>query len=356
MTLKQRVLKSAFKGAQPPNGLYSFSGARGNWLALRVRQGKQDFWIRLIHSLNDNPEDIIAECEAIQKRAANATNLDGANQSLETLVEQYITERRLSKSTARHLNSAMRELTFDEYSNARIVAEKLNAVNDGGRRAIIAIISAFWNWAIKKQVKGLPTSPVDGLDIPQKRRRQRTLSTSEWNHLRTIIDTEFTPKQSAMLSIILDTGCRVSTVIAINRDAIDFNDGSILLTNVKCKRPYKLPIPLSNETLIRLQQLPSISFTKRTAETINRKLRELFGEKNGEPITCHSLRHSFATLMLEQGVSVDVVAAALDHSSVATTINTYVHVSTARLKGALELLSTATRLQNANKDDWNDWT
>jgi len=55
----------------------------------------------------------------------------------------------------------------------------------------------------------------------------------------------------------------------------------------------------------------------------------------------HTLRHSFATHMLEAGVPLHTVSELLGHSSVAVTGDVYGHVSTEGARSAIERLSAA---------------
>jgi integrase len=55
-------------------------------------------------------------------------------------------------------------------------------------------------------------------------------------------------------------------------------------------------------------------------------------------VPLHSLRHTFATLMLEQGVHPLIVSDILGHSSIATTMDVYSHVSTNLQREALSKL------------------
>jgi integrase len=62
-----------------------------------------------------------------------------------------------------------------------------------------------------------------------------------------------------------------------------------------------------------------------------RKQFKPFADAVAPGVTPHSLRHAFATLMLEEGVSMRVVADQMGHSSTRITEATYSHV-TARLQ------------------------
>ena len=62
-----------------------------------------------------------------------------------------------------------------------------------------------------------------------------------------------------------------------------------------------------------------------------RKLFRPFADAVAPGVTPHSLRHAFATLMLEEGVPMRVVSDQMGHSSTRITETTYSHV-TARLQ------------------------
>ena len=59
---------------------------------------------------------------------------------------------------------------------------------------------------------------------------------------------------------------------------------------------------------------------------VSRHLREIVIAASLPPIRFHELRHSCASLLLAQGVSMTVVQETLGHSSIATTGNIYAHV------------------------------
>jgi integrase len=62
----------------------------------------------------------------------------------------------------------------------------------------------------------------------------------------------------------------------------------------------------------------------------------------GSPhIRLHDLRHTAATLLLEQGESLKMVAERLGHSSIRVTADRYLHVSTEMQQLAMERLDAA---------------
>ena len=64
-----------------------------------------------------------------------------------------------------------------------------------------------------------------------------------------------------------------------------------------------------------------------------------FQIRNGiEPLNCHALRHTFATMGISSGIDVKSLSEILGHSSVNITLNYYVHRSMAQKKQQIELL------------------
>ena len=54
-------------------------------------------------------------------------------------------------------------------------------------------------------------------------------------------------------------------------------------------------------------------------------------------ITPHSLRHTFATLMIENGGNIKVVSQLLGHSDINTTLNMYTHLSSEHVRRVFKL-------------------
>lgn len=60
--------------------------------------------------------------------------------------------------------------------------------------------------------------------------------------------------------------------------------------------------------------------------TLNKKLKKLCEEANVYPITIHGLRHTHASILISQGVSIQSVAKRLGHGDTTTTQQVYIHL------------------------------
>jgi integrase len=159
--------------------------------------------------------------------------------------------------------------------------------------------------------------------------------------------------------LAITTGMRQGEILGLKWEDIDFKEGTLsikrilshngkeLLSEGKTKSSIRT-IYLDNvtiealkhhRTMILQEKLVSgqdyrdhnliICTTKGTSvnpRNLSRKWKELIKMSGIEEIRFHDLRHSHATLMMEQGVNPKVVAERLGHSDVRLTMNIYTHV------------------------------
>ena len=67
-------------------------------------------------------------------------------------------------------------------------------------------------------------------------------------------------------------------------------------------------------------------------------LKDKYGE-NTDSLTFHSIRHSFATRLLEKGADIKTVSELLGHQSIQITLDIYSHVSQGLKKNTIDLLN-----------------
>ncbi|MFA5777453.1 MAG: site-specific tyrosine recombinase/integron integrase [Parcubacteria group bacterium] len=171
------------------------------------------------------------------------------------------------------------------------------------------------------------------------------LSRSEIEKIINCIDNE---KHRLLISLSYGAGLRVSEAVELRIRDIDFDGLSIHLKNAKGKKdrvtifPEKLKADLHELTALQhgneyvFESERSGKLTERTAQKIFENALEKSGiQKNA---SFHSLRHSFATHLLENGVDVRYVQELLGHANIRTT-QLYTKVTNPALKNIKSPLS-----------------
>jgi len=85
----------------------------------------------------------------------------------------------------------------------------------------------------------------------------------------------------------------------------------------------------------------------REGPAVTRQLHRIQQRAGLPRIRFHDLRHTFATLMIEQGVDIKTVSQMLGHTDAGFTMNTYMHVTESMQQRAAEAMSEV--IKNSNK-------
>ena len=206
----------------------------------------------------------------------------------------------------------------------------------------IAAIRGFWGWLfVNEIIKDNPAVEIEPLKITKK--LPSVLSMSEMDKL---FNFDFSLLERAVLELIYAAGLRVSELVDLN-----INNLNLKAKYVRCigKGSKERIVPIGNKAVKALndylehrQKLLDRNSKKSNYVFLNDKLKKitrqdvyLFIRKTGEKlqrkISPHTLRHSFATHLLERGADLRVVQELLGHSDVSTT-QLYTHISKKRLK------------------------
>ncbi len=149
-------------------------------------------------------------------------------------------------------------------------------------------------------------------------------------------------KHQAMLALAYAGGLRVSEVLALVPEDLLFDRGLIRIRGAKGNKDRTTLLGRSTAELLK-RYLEHAKPRERLFEGQGggaysarslQKVLEAALEKAGvhKPATMHTLRHSFATHLLEQGTDLRYIQALLGHASSKTT-EIYTHVSTRYLRG-----------------------
>ena len=142
-------------------------------------------------------------------------------------------------------------------------------------------------------------------------------------------------------------------VLKIQR-AISRQNGKIAEAPLKTKNAYRT-LPLSADAISVLMQqrgktgnsewvFPSPTGGPMSPDSVLHMLQRVLKRAELPRIRFHDLRHTFATMALQNGVDVKTVSSMLGHYSAGFTLDTYAHVTTdAQLKAAQTMGSILSR-------------
>lgn len=195
----------------------------------------------------------------------------------------------------------------------------------------------------------LDSNPCDGLRAPRKDKKLPHFLTKE--EITRLLgapsgDDPFTRRDRAILETLYSTGMRVSELVAVDLDDLDLESGFIItrgkgrrerlaLLGEPAQRAVRnwlqareaLGERFKNHAAVFLNRRGSRLTTRSVARLLERYLLIAGLDSRTSP---HTLRHSFATHLLDAGADIRGVQELLGHRSLSST-QIYTHVSTQRL-------------------------
>ncbi len=225
-------------------------------------------------------------------------------------------------------------------------------------------LRVFLNYLMEKDIQSLPPEKVkllrDKTDRPV-----RFLNLEQLEKLFSVIDTSKIQglRDRAIFEVFFSTGMRISELVALNRNQIKpgvkelelsivGKGGRIRTVYLSERALYWLNRYLEKRTdndlaLFINHQIKNESKSKRITSRMIEKNLKKYVMLAGLPlnITPHSLRHSFATDLLAQGVDLRVVQEFLGHKHIAAT-QIYTHVTNKKLYEIHKKYHSGRRLKN----------
>jgi integrase/recombinase XerC len=191
-------------------------------------------------------------------------------------------------------------------------------------------------------------SPTTGVETPKRERNTRQyLRSDEYTKMLSLAGAN--PRDYAMLQVFLQTGIRVSELAGLTIQDVDFLKPSL---TVRGKGKVSREIALEKKGLQALKSYLSVRpdslseqlFLNYKGEPISergiRKLVVKYTKAAGitKKVSCHTLRHTFATYKAEKGVSPFQLQQWLGHANLNTT-QIYVHLGKQNAKKLMEQTS-----------------
>jgi len=206
----------------------------------------------------------------------------------------------------------------------------------------LSTLNKLWSFLVRNDEAS--ANPLESMDRPSKRHTLANfLEVGEVDRLLDAPDTT-TPeglRDRAVLECLYGAGLRVSELVSLTGDRINWEREELRITGKGQKQRI---VPIGREA-IRWMKKYADEY-RREADPRNRS-PEFFVNQRGEPlnrqriwsivkerskevglseVSPHTLRHSFATHLLEGGADLRILQELLGHSDVSTTADTYLHL------------------------------
>ncbi len=287
--------------------------------------------------------------------------MEETKETIEQLICDYINyleiEKGLSKNTIVAYSSDITDF-FDfldgEYKNdfslskvkrrdfssfTKFLAKK--DLNPSSITRKIASIKGFFRFlCYRRNIKKNPSISISSPKIPK--RLPRVLTKSE---IDTILNHKLDIESLAIIELLYSAGIRVSELINLKLNNIDlaqhvikvFGKGSkerIVPINKRCIEILKKYLKKREIKALKFDCEPYLFLADNGKQISRQKVYRIIkeqGEFIHKKISPHTIRHSFATHLLENGADLRVVQELLGHSSIVTT-QLYTHISKKTLR------------------------
>lgn len=224
----------------------------------------------------------------------------------------------------------------------------------------LACLKSFYKFLNLREM--ISTNPTAHIRAPRLGQHlPRVLSKDDADRLMESPEEEAGSKTSrdrAILETLYSTGARVSELVGMNWGDVNLDDGMIRLRG---KGKKERLVPIGQVALDAIQDYVAVGSVKLSADkvaadveegpvafpedrpvflnnrkgrlsvrTVERVVQQYAGQLQVGTVTPHTLRHSFATHLLDEGADLRVIQELLGHASLGTT-QKYTHLATDRL-------------------------
>lgn len=235
------------------------------------------------------------------------------------------------------------------------------------KKKIRLYVSSILNFAVKYY--DLPYNVILKLDGFRNTEIKKEMQIWSKNEFQAFISTIDDIIYKCLFDLLYFTGCRKGEALALTWQDIDFKENILNINKSltrKCKGSTyiittpknassvrKIIIPdLLKKELLELKELSNseMIFAENNIplaeNTISRKFKKHCALASVKEIRIHDLRHSHASLLINQGESIVLVAKRLGHTNIEQTLNTYSHLMPSEEKQMVERLNSLWQEEN----------
>jgi site-specific recombinase XerD len=231
-----------------------------------------------------------------------------------------------NKALCRWLQKTPPEMTDRDIKNYLAHLDRDREFSSSSMNLALSAIRFFYNMVLKRSLGLEQFRPNGGKRLPE------VFSRSE---VQRLLDTERNPKHRLLLMLAYSSGLRVSEVVCLRKRDVDFSRRTILVRKSKGRKDrYTLLSERAADFIqeyCRLFDIDGWLFPGHKGHISIRSAQYIFDKafRNAcieKDVSIHSLRHTFATHLLENGTDIRYIQGLLGHVSLSTT-ERYTHVA-----------------------------
>jgi integrase len=248
-----------------------------------------------------------------------------------------------------HILPALGAQAVDQLNNEQI-ADLLRRMREQGYASgttnrVLILLRYIYNLGRKWRVAGMSQNPTLGLSTAPDVQRDRFLDAAETQRLIVAIQADENQTAAQAIMLLLLTGGRRNEITQAKWEFVNWERRTLLVPLSKSGKPRA--IALNAQALALLRAIPSLdgnpyifpsAVTGRPSASLFfpwDRIRKRAGLKD---VRLHDLRHSYASFLVNQGISLYVVQGLLGHAHSRTT-QRYAHLAHETLLDAAERIS-----------------
>lgn len=327
------------------NGIYYvvFTKSNGKRAAISTKSKRKKDALKFLRTFKEDLPKIESKKEklTLQQFKFRFYRYSEAYHTWKTTLAYKSTFNCLHKYFGNILISDLTKQKIEEYIQYRIKNVSLY----GARKDLINI-KAFLNWAVEQIIlESNPAQKIPRVKPPEK--LPKYYSREEFDKLVKAIDCDLM-KDLTILAV--NTGMRQKELISLRYSMIDFKSNLIKLDNsthiTKSKKVRTIPInDKARELLLQRNEKSKNGYVfEKDGEPIKQDYvihnfkKYVIKAGINDKLNFHSLRHSFASWLVQKGTSIYVVSKLLGHSDIKTT-EIYAHLENSVLSDAVNNLN-----------------
>jgi integrase len=264
-----------------------------------------------------------------------------------------------------HIIPRFGRLPLDQISNqgiADLLRHKQNTgYASGTTNRVLVLLRFVFNLAHKWGVPGSSKNPTVGLKTVPDVYRERFLTPDEARRLLAALDTDENRVAARAIKMLLMTGARRNEITQAKWEYVNWERRTLLVPCSKSGRSRS--IHLNSAALDVLRSIPRTTeelfvfpspTTGRPSSSLHFPWSRIRKRSGLLDVRLHDLRHSFASFLVNKGVSLYIVQSLLGHTQVRAT-QRYAHLADETLSDAAEVVQTVVlptaRVETATFDE-----